>query len=90
MNKNDYSKFKYDNSFKLKFSVNPYDQKTSILNTGLRTIKPVFENKVVDFNIGQTVVTDYVYQGTQVNWVDEPVIAKSPIKNILFKLFKLS
>ena len=90
MNKNDYSKFKYQNGFDLKFSVNPYTKKTSVINTELKTIKPYLEDNVTGLNIGQTVVSNYVYANKQVNYVDQPLVNESSIKKIFFKLFKLS
>ena len=93
MIENKYSKFKYENKYNLKFSVNQYTQQPSVLNVNLRTIKPNIGSKflepVVHLNVGQTFVTDYVYSCTQVNFVDQPV-AINTVKKIFFKLFNLS
>ena len=95
MNKNDFSKFKYENSYNLKFSVNTDTQQTSLLNVELRTIKPNLSSITnTHLNINQTIVTDYIYSCNQVNNVDQSMAAldKSPIKRVFFKLlnFKLS
>ena len=92
MNKNDYSKFKYQDSYQLKFAVNPYTQKTTTLGDEIRTIPPNLGNNFsgtdIHLNIGQTLVTDYVYPCTQVDFVDQPLIVdKHPIKQIFFKLY---
>lgn len=86
MNKNNYSKFKYENNFNLKYSVNPNTQQVSVLNAELRTVKPNLTRAGPHFNVGQTIVTDYIYKCNQVNYVDQPVVAdKNSIKRIFFK-----
>ena len=90
MNKNNNSKYKYENTFNLKFSVNPYTQQPSLLNTELRTIKPNINLNLlghgVHLNVGQTIVTNNIYECTQVTYVDQPV-AITPVKRILFNFF---
>ena len=94
MNKNGYSKFKYENNYKLKFSVNPFTQQPYILNTDLKVIKPNLGLNNLDtgshLNIGQVIVVDNIYTCDQVNYVDQPVIkTNSVIKQVFFNFFKL-
>ena len=93
MNKNDYSKFKYENSYKLKYSVDQNTQKFSTLNTELRTIKPNLGStpmgSEIHLNVGQTIVTNYIYSCDQVNYVDQPInpTGTNVFKRVFFKLF---
>jgi hypothetical protein len=93
VNKNDYSKFKYENNYQLKYSVNPYTQSPSILNTELKTIKPNLGLNIFGSaphsNIEQTIVIDNIYSCQQVDYVDRPIVpigSSSIIKRIFFKL----
>jgi len=92
MNKNNYSKFKYGCKYNLKFSYDPKTNNKHILDTELRNIKPELKDEhpgtSIQMNIGQTLIVDNVYSCTQVDYVDQPLIAdKKAAKQIFFKLF---
>lgn len=90
MNKNDYSKYKYENTLNLNFSVDADTQHASILNAELRTIKPNLNLDVlghgVHLNVGQTILTNNIYECTQVTYVDKPVVINA-IKRVFFNFF---
>ena len=89
MSKNNYSKFKYSNSYQVKFAVNPSTQKATTVGTEIRMFQPNVDDHFLGrhhLNIGQTIVTDYIYRCNQVNSVDQPMVMnKNAVKQVFFK-----
>jgi hypothetical protein len=90
MIKNKYSKFRFENNFNLKYSVNQWTRETSVLNTELRTMKPKIDTLLrngVNANTGDITITNYIYSCEQVNMMDNSIAPSNKVKRVFFKLF---
>ncbi len=90
---NPYSKYKYNNTFDVKFRVN--NGFTCVYGADVRSAKDSIEIQMPTVpptwvNNGATWIVNNVYKCTQITNVDRPVVDdKSAIKQIFFRLFKL-
>jgi hypothetical protein len=91
---NPYSKFRYDNSLDVKFRVNA-DKTTRVYGTELRSFSGHIKNQLPSVpstwvNNGATWVSDYIFNGSQINKVDQPVVDDETASRWrFFRLFKL-
>ena len=91
MEKNKYSRYKFENTFNLKYSVNSYTRETSVLNNELTRNKTSFNANYLNnqdyAQLGQTYVVDYVYKAQQVYSNDLKVPCYNTIERLFFKPF---